>query len=104
MLIFILLGFWTAATAGQWDHRSSSFSASARALACPTLWDPIDGNFPGSSFDRIFQARILEWNAISFSRGSSPHPGIEPVSPGSPALQADSLTAELLGKSVLVNT
>ena len=70
MLILVLLGFWTAATAGQW----SPFSASAHALACATLWDPMDGNFPGSSFDGIFQARILEWNAISFSRGSSPRP------------------------------
>ena len=73
------------------------------AQSCPTLWDPVDCNFPGSSFDGIFQARILEWNAISFSIGPSPHPGIKPVSPGSPALQADSLTAEPLGNSILVN-
>ena len=41
----------------------------------------------------IFQARILEWVAVSFS-GDLPDLGIEP---GSPALQADSLPAELLG-------
>ena len=40
------------------------------------------------------QTSILEWVAISFSRGSS-HPGIEP---GCPALQADSLPTELPGK------
>ena len=33
--------------------------------------DPIDCNLPGSSVHGIFQARILEWLAISFSRGSS---------------------------------
>ena len=44
----------------------------------------------GSSVHGISQARILESVAISSSRGSS-HPGIEPASPVSPALQADSL-------------
>ena len=33
--------------------------------------DPVDCNLPGSSVHGIFQARILEWVAISFSRGSS---------------------------------
>ena len=36
-----------------------------------TLCDPMDYNPPGSSIQGIFQARILEWVAISFSRGSS---------------------------------
>ena len=34
----------------------------------PTLCDPIDCSLPGSSVHGIFQARILEWVAISFSR------------------------------------
>jgi len=38
---------------------------------CPTLCDPIDCSLPGSSIHGIFQARILEWVAISFSRRSS---------------------------------
>ena len=38
---------------------------------CPTLCDPMDCS-PPSSVHRIAQARILEWVAISFSRGSSP--------------------------------
>ena len=38
---------------------------------CPTLCDRIDRTPPGSSVCGIFQARILEWVAISFSRGSS---------------------------------
>ena len=38
---------------------------------CPTLCNPMDGSLPGSSDHGIFQARILEWVAISSSRGSS---------------------------------
>ena len=38
---------------------------------CPTLCDPMDCNPPGSSVHGILQARILEWVAIPFSRGSS---------------------------------
>ena len=41
------------------------------AQSCLTLWDPMDCSLPGSSVHRILQARILEWVAISFSRGSS---------------------------------
>ena len=40
-------------------------------LSCPTLCDPMDCSPPGSSVQEISQARILEWVAISFSRGSS---------------------------------
>ena len=36
-----------------------------------TLWDPMDCSLPGFSVHGIFQARVLEWVAISFSRGSS---------------------------------
>jgi len=50
----------------------------------------MDYNPPGSSLHGIFQARILEWIAISSSRGDS-DPGIEPASPTSPTLQADYL-------------
>ena len=42
------------------------------AQSCPTLCDPMDCSPPGSSVHEIFQARILEWTAISFFRGSSP--------------------------------
>ena len=37
----------------------------------PTLCDPMDCNPPGSSVHGILQARVLEWVAICFSRGSS---------------------------------
>ena len=48
-----------------------SESESEVTQSCPTLCDPMDGNLPGSSVYGIFQARILEWAAISFSRRSS---------------------------------
>ena len=41
------------------------------AQLCPTLCDSLDCSPPGSSVHGIFQARILDWVAISFSRGSS---------------------------------
>ena len=41
-------------------------------VLCPTLCNPMHYMPPGSSVHRIFQARILQWVAISSSRGSSP--------------------------------
>ena len=41
------------------------------AQSCGTLCDPRDCNPPGSSVHGILQARMLEWVAISSSRGSS---------------------------------
>ena len=38
---------------------------------CPILCDSMDCSLPASSIHGISQARILEWVAISFSRGSS---------------------------------
>ena len=54
--------------------------------------DPMDCNLPGSSVHGIFQARVLELLAISFSRESS--------QPCSPALQSDALPSEPPGKPV----
>ena len=39
--------------------------------SCPTLCDTMDCSLPGFSVRGVFQARILEWSAISFSRGSN---------------------------------
>ena len=41
-----------------------------KSLSHVRLCDPMDGNLPGSAVHGIFQARILEWFSISFSRGS----------------------------------
>ena len=46
-------------------------SESEIAQSCLTLCDPMDCSLPSSSVHGIFQARILEWVAISFSRASS---------------------------------
>ena len=60
--------------------------------SCPTTCNPMDRSLPGSSVHGIFQARILEWVAISFSKGSSwPEPK-------SPSLWADALPSESPGK------
>ena len=56
---------------------------------CLTLYDPMDCTVHGT-----LQARILEWVAFPFSKGSS-QPRMEPRSP---ALQVDSLPAEPQGK------
>ena len=42
-------------------------SESEVTQSCPTLSDPMDCSLPGSSIHGIFQARVLEWGAISFS-------------------------------------
>ena len=46
-------------------------SESEVSQSCPTLCNPLDCSLSGSSVHGIFQARVPEWIAISFSRGSS---------------------------------
>ena len=43
-------------------------SESEVAQSCPTLSNPMDCSLPGSSVHGVFQARVLEWVAIAFSR------------------------------------
>ena len=57
----------------------------------PTLCDHMDSSLPGSSLHGILQARILEWVAISYSRGSSPTQGSNPCLLHLLHWQADSL-------------
>ena len=59
-----------------------------------SLCDPRDCSLPGSSVHGIPQAGILEWVAMPSSRETS-DPGIKPMSP---ALQADSLPQNRLGR------
>ena len=47
------------------------FMRSEVTQSCATLWDLMNCSLPGSSVHGLFQARVLEWVAISFSRGSS---------------------------------
>ena len=54
-----------------WILSITAAAAAAKSLQlCPTLCDPMDCSLRGSSIHGIFQARVLEWVAISFSRGS----------------------------------
>ena len=72
---FIPVKFPADPTAGynlipiSWETQSESESLVAQS--CLTLCDPVDCSLPGFSIHRIFQARVLEWVAISFPRGSS---------------------------------
>ena len=83
---------WLAGMAGGWcwecwlhPHKWSEV-----AQSCPALCNPVDCSPPGSSVHGILQARVLEWVAISFSRGSA----WSGIKPRSPTLQADALTSE----------
>ena len=79
---------------------------------CPTLCDPMDCSLPGSSVRGIILARVLEWVAISSTRGSS-WPRIKPLFPASPALagkfftnsitwEADNFPCGAVGKELRV--
>ena len=46
-------------------------SESEVAQSCPTFIDPMDCSLPGSSVHGIFQARVLEWGAIAFSKNET---------------------------------
>ena len=68
------------------------------AQLCLTHCDPTDYRLPGFSIHEIFQARILEWVAIFFSR-DLPNPRIESMSSASLAWQVDSLPLQPSRKS-----
>ena len=53
-----------------WDFKGRN-EVKVKTLSCVQLCKPIDCSLPGSSVHGIFQAIVLEWIAISFSRGSS---------------------------------
>ena len=70
--------------------------------SCPTLCDPMDYSPPGSSVHGILQARVLEWVAISFSRGSSPPRDQTRVSLIAGKFITDSATREAQGTLILI--
>ena len=66
-------GPWALTSWGLKDH-DCCFSITSKVLVirlCPTLSNPMNCSPWGSSVLGILQTRILEWVAISFSRGSS---------------------------------
>ena len=54
----------------KWPNDGYRHTSKAAQL-CSTLCDPMDCSPPGSSLHGIFQARLLEWAAISFSNIST---------------------------------
>ena len=54
-----------------WPSLCLRKSESEVTQLCLTLCHPMDCSLPRSSVHGIFQTRVLEWGAISFSRGSS---------------------------------
>ena len=52
-------------------NRIAKKKRKVKSLNRVQLCDPMDCSLPGSSVHGIFQARVLEWVAISFSKGSS---------------------------------
>ena len=92
---------------GPWKTSQPRWFSDLDVKSCPTLCDPVDYSWPGSSVHGILQTKILEWAVVSFSRGYAeprlslgflPNPRIEPRSP---ALEADSLPTELQGKATI---
>ena len=67
--------------------------------SCHTRCSPMDCSLSVSPVHGIFQARILEWDAISFSRGSAPPMDQTGAFPASPALAGGSFTTEPPGKT-----
>ena len=65
LIIFILNQFCC-------DNLHTSESVKVKvAQSCPTLCNPMDCSLPGSSVHGILQARMWEWVAVPFSKGSS---------------------------------
>ena len=62
---------WPSEPQGKPRSCMASESESEVAQSCPTLCDTMDCSLAGFSLHGILQARVLEWVAISFSRGSS---------------------------------
>ena len=73
------------------------------AQSCPTLGGPKDCSSPGSSVRGIFQARKLDWVAISYVRGFS-QPRTEPAFLVSPALAGGFFTTRTTSETLGFNS
>ena len=71
-IVLVCEGDWMTDNQNRYnDNKSESKMKAIVTQSCPTLYDPVDCSPPGSSVHGILQARVLEWVATSFSRGSS---------------------------------
>ena len=76
------------------------FGVKVKSLSRVQLCNPMDCSLPGSCIHGILQARVLEWVAISFSRGL-PNSGTKPRSP---TLWTDALPSEPPGKPIITES
>ena len=58
---------WVANSFSMHESEKWKWKWKVKVKSYPTLSDPMDCSLPGSSIDRIFQARVLEWGAIAFT-------------------------------------
>ena len=72
-IIYYLFSWFSSDLLRQLFDKLPEKKESEVARSCPTLCNPMDCSLPGFYVHGIFQASVLEWVAISFSRGSS-HP------------------------------
>ena len=72
--------FWGLFSVPEPTCRNLVTSACETLQSCPTLCDSMTRSPPGSSVHGILQTSILEWVAISYSKGSSPPRDITPIS------------------------
>ena len=79
-LFFVPSIFWVTFLKSNMLISSFYLVCVLAAQSCPALCEPTDCSPPGSSVHWILQARIPEWAAIPFSRGSSRHRGRVQVS------------------------
>ena len=69
--VIVLMGTSNFIARGEYNTHAHTHTHTEVAQSCPTLCDPMDCSPPGSLVHGIFQAWILEWVAVSFSRGFS---------------------------------
>ena len=93
----ILTNFWSGLSFSTLEDLSNSGIKPESPVSNALRWIPF--HWARSFVHRILQARILEWVAISFSRGSFQPRDCEP---GSPTLQADSIPSEPPGKLIFL--
>ena len=71
-IIEVSLAYSKCSVFVEWMNQCIELKSESEVTqSCLTLCDPMNYNLSGSSVHAIFQARILEWVAISFSRRSS---------------------------------
>ena len=109
-MILHLLFLWPMKATLTWQIRTFYFiNQNGAAVAveslqlCPALCNPMDCSPPGSFVHETLQARILEWVAIPFSRGSSQPRNQTPHLLGLLLWQASSLSLAPPGKSIYQN-